>query len=355
MSQPSKKPNNPRLQKAPRSGSRKSRSPKKSPSQTSLLLKGVLVGLECLGLLGIGMSAVIVLLGYSANRFSGTGLLKSYLPFAAAITGLVLVGAVSLFLWMGSRRKFLARSFFLPPAIVLCVALVIATLAPPKFFTRAFLYYRVLIGGKEEAGRAALAHQVYAAYRRLDIDGLAKMMTQADGYAAPIEEAGAAYGIDADLLMGLAAVESSFQPRASSDGGQGLFQITQPPAAALKAARRSIAREQQDLTNPRINAHLGAATLQHYLNEMGGDLFLGLLAYNIGPANGGLRFIMSQYGATDFITIQPYLLQLPRDYPIRVLSYALAFRIKRREGRVLPYEEGTNALRIQMNGIPGLE
>ncbi|MDO9041492.1 MAG: hypothetical protein Q7U64_03980 [Desulfocapsaceae bacterium] len=32
------------------------------------------------------------------------------------------------------------------------------------------------------------------------------------------------------------------------------------------------------------------------------NLFLDLLAYNIGPANGGLRFIMNQYGATDFIT-----------------------------------------------------
>ncbi len=70
------------------------------------------------------------------------------------------------------------------------------------------------------------------------------------------------------------------------------------------------------------------------------DLFLGLLAYNIGPANGGLRFIMEQYGVTDFTTIQPYLLQLPRDYPIRVLAHALAFRIDRLEGRLLAYEEG---------------
>jgi soluble lytic murein transglycosylase-like protein len=107
------------------------------------------------------------------------------------------------------------------------------------------------------------------------------------------------------------------------------------------------------MTDPRYNAFLGAATLRHYINEMKGDLFLGLLAYNIGPANGGLRFIMAQYGATDFITIQPYLLQLPRDYPIRVLSYSLAFRLERVEGKLLAYEEGKNALRIQRLGIPG--
>ena len=79
-----------------------------------------------------------------------------------------------------------------------------------------------------------------------------------------------------------------------------------------------------------------------------------LLAYNIGPKNGGLRFIMQQYGATDFVTIQPYLQLLPRDYPIRVLSYSLAFRLWQKEGKLLAYEEGKNALHIQSIGIPGL-
>ena len=62
---------------------------------------------------------------------------------------------------------------------------------------------------------------------------------------------------------------------------------------------------------------------------------------------------MEQYGVTDFTTIQPYLLRLPRDYPIRVLAHALAFRIARKEGRLLAYEEGQNALAIQALGIPG--
>ncbi|MGZ8153505.1 MAG: transglycosylase, partial [Methylovulum sp.] len=56
----------------------------------------------------------------------------------------------------------------------------------------------------------------------------------------------------------------------------------------------------------------------------------------------------------DFVTIQPYLQQLPRDYPIRVLTYALAFRVLRQEGKLLAYEEGRNALRIQRLGVPGL-
>ncbi len=87
---------------------------------------------------------------------------------------------------------------------------------------------------------------------------------------------------------------------------------------------------------------------------MGGDLFLGLLAYNIGPRNGGLRSIMAQYGARDFVTIQPYLQLLPRDYPVRVLSAALAYRLWRAEATLPAYEVGDNALRIQRGGVPGL-
>jgi len=327
---------------------------KKSKPQLSQLQGYLLIGLEYLGLTSIGVATVIVVLGYSANRFSGTGFFKSHLPFAAGIIGVIILGVILLGLWQRLRRRLRERSHLLPPAVVLALALVISGLAPPELFSRAFLYYRVLVGGKQEASRVALMHQVYAAYRRLDTAQMTKMISQSGPYAAAIKEAGAAYGIDGDLLKGLAATESSFLPRASNDGGHGLFQVTKAPATVTKAVNRLFSAEHRVLTDTRYNAYLGAATLRHYLTEMKDDLFLGLLAYNIGPANGGLRFIMNQYGATDFITIQPYLLQLPRDYPIRVLSYSLAFRIGRKEGRLLAYEEGKNALRIQAIGIPGL-
>ena len=222
-----------------------------------------------------------------------------------------------------------------------------------ELFSRAFGYYRTLVGGKEEAGRVVLAHQVYAAYRRLDTVQLEKMISRAGPFSKAIEEAAAAYTIDIDLLKGLAAAESSYLPRNSTDGGHGLFQITQVPTAVSQDIDRLFSAKNRQISDPRYNAFLGAATLQYYLNEMNNDLFLGLLAYNIGPANGGLRFIMQQYGVTDFTTIQPYLLRLPRDYPIRVLAYALAFRIDRRKVRLLAYEEGRNALLIQAVGIPG--
>jgi hypothetical protein len=322
--------------------------------QATLFRDLLLISLEGLGLTIAGMVAIIVLLGYFANSFSGTSFLNNLLPFAGGILGFIILAAVLLSIWKRMRRWLQIRSPLLPPAIILGLALLIGGFVPQQLFTRAFGYYRTLVGGKEEAGRVTLAHQVYAAYRRLDTVPLVKMINRAGPYSEAIAEAAAAYAIDVDLLKGLAATESSYLPRPSGDGGHGLFQITQVPAVVTAAVNRRFPADSRLLTDPRYNAFLGAATLRHYLTEMKEDLFLGLLAYNIGPANGGLRFIMEKYGATDFVTIQPYLLQLPRDYPIRVLSYSLAFRIERKEGRLLAYEEGKNASRIQVLGIPGL-
>jgi soluble lytic murein transglycosylase-like protein len=213
---------------------------------------------------------------------------------------------------------------------------------------------RAFLGGPTEAQRLAIAHQVYAAYRRADTAGLLRVLERARVYEPTVLEAAAAFAVDPEVLMGIGSAESAFYPRDSADGGRGLFQITAPPAAAVASVRKRLGVEQLDPLNQRHNAFLAAATLRLYLDEMRGDPFLGLLAYNIGPKNGGLRTIMSQYGARDFVTIQPYLHQLPRDYPIRVLSAALAYRLWRTEGRLPRYEDGDNAARIQSVGIPGL-
>jgi hypothetical protein len=352
-SPPGKRRSTPRRPPPPRAGRKKNNGGRKK-GWNVLWRDILLLSLEGLGLIITGMAAIIGLLGYFANRFSGTSFLNNLLPFAGGILGFILLTAVLLSCWKRLRRWLQTRSLLLPPAMLLGLALLIGCFVPPELFIRAYGSYRTLVGGKEEAGRITLAHQVYAAYRRLDTGPLVKMINRAGPYAEAIAEAAEAYAIDIDLLMGLAATESSFLPRSSGDGGQGLFQITQAPAVVTAAVNRRFAEADRQFSDPRYNAYLGAATLRHYLIEMKDDLFLGLLAYNIGPANGGLRFIMEKYGATDFITIQPYLLRLPRDYPIRVLSYALAFRIERREGRLLAYEEGKNAWRIQGLGIPGL-
>lgn len=316
--------------------------------------KLLLLGIEIFGLGITAVSLIIVMLGYSANHFSGTSFFGSLLPFAFGVLALILVASVFLIGWWKLRNWLQFHSEFLTPALSLSFALLIAWFAIHDQFTLAYGNFRTLVGGKEEAGRMTISHQVYAAYRRHNSTQLQKMIKRAQEYQQAIQDAASAFNIDVNLLQGIAAVESSFIPRESSDGGRGLFQITQVPKTAITQAHIRLGTEKISLEDPRHNAFIAAATFKHYLAEMKGDLFLALLAYNIGPANGGLRFIMQQYGASDFTTIQPYLQTLPRDYPIRVLSYSLAFRIWQKEGKLLAYEEGNNAIYIQRIGIPGL-
>jgi sorbitol-specific phosphotransferase system component IIC len=325
------------------------------PQVASFKSRLLLVGLETLGLTITAISAVMIMLGYSAGWFSGTRFFSSLLPFAFGVLALIIAAAVLLIGWWKLRRWLQGRSAILSPILAVSFALVIGWFVMQNSFAQAFGHFRLLVGGKQEASRVTLAHQVYAAYRRYDPAQLLKMVDRAEAYNPAIAEAAKAFDIDPNLLQGIAAAESSFLPRDSQDGGHGLFQITQVPKAVMVQAGKQLGTAKPSLLDPRHNAFIGAATFKYYLTEMHNDLFLGLLAYNIGPRNGGLRFIMQQYGATDFVTIQPYLQQLPRDYPIRVLSHALAFRLWQKERKLLVYEEGDNAMRIQRIGIPGLQ
>lgn len=334
------------------------KSPKKvqpKPPVTSFRRRMLMVGLEALGLAVTAVSAIMILLGYSANWFSGTRFLTSLLPFAIGVLGLIVAAAVLLIGWWKLRKWLQGRAAVLVPVLAVSFALVIGWFVLQNRFTQAFGHFRTLVGGKQEAGRVTVAHQVYAAYRRYDPAELLKIINRAETYNPVIAEAAKAFDVDTNLLQGIAATESSFLPRDSRDGGRGLFQITLAPKAVMEQVGKQLEVSKPSPLNPRHNAFIAAATLKYYLAQMHGDLFLGLLAYNIGPTNGGLRFIMQQYGATDFVTIQPYLQQLPRDYPIRVLSHALAFRLWQTEGKLPVYEEGDNAMRIQSIGIPGLQ
>ncbi len=315
----------------------------------------VMLGIEAICLVVIAVYAIMVLLGYSANWLSGTRLFNNLLPFAASVLALVIVATVVLILWW-KLRNWLHKSVpILTPMLSISLAVLIGWFGIHSQFSQAVGHFRTLVGGKHEASRVTLTHQVYAAYRRYNHVQLQQLVGRSKPYNAAITEAANAFDIDVNLLQGIAATESSFLPRDSFDGGHGLFQITRVPKHIMASAAKRLGVSQPNLNNATHNAYIAAATLKFYLQQMKNDLFLGLLAYNIGPANGGLRFIMQQYGVADFITIQPYLQTLPRDYPIRVLSYALAFRLWQRDGRMLAYQEGENAVRIQSIGIPGLQ
>lgn len=314
-----------------------------------------LTGLEALAWVAISLIAVVLALGVIAQRFAGADRWSDSLAFAG---GVLLIGVGIALLARGwlLLRRFLGRYVsFAPAAAAVLFAAAAAWFATGERFREQAQSFRTMVGAKEAAARSTIAHQVFAAYRRLDLGQMEVVLERSRVFEPTIEEAAKSFEVEPEVLVGVGATESSFYPRKSADGGEGIFQITAAPASAARAVRERLKIAKLDPLNQRHNAFLGAATLRQYLDEMKSDLFLGLLAYNIGPRNGGLRTIMKQYGARDFTTIQPYLQNLPREYPIRVLSAALAYRVWRTEGRLARYEKEDNAKRIQRIGIPGID
>jgi hypothetical protein len=313
------------------------------------------VAIELGALLCAALVLMIFVLGQLANRFAGDSVVANLLPFAAAILTLSIFVGLLLWVWVKARLWLAKRMTVLPALSAASMAAVAVWSANQPGFYEEVSNLQTMIGGKAETERATISHQVYAAYRRANLADIEVILERSRVYEPTVREAAAAFRVDPEVLIGVGATESSFAPRSSKDGGSGLFQITKVPASVEKQVRDHLGVKKLDPWNQRHNAFLGAATLRRYLDQMGDDLFLGLLAYNIGPQNGGLKAIMTQYGAKDFVTIQPYLKHLPRDYPIRVLSAALAFRVWRAEGSLPRYEEGGNAKRIQRLGVPGLD
>lgn len=311
-------------------------------------------GIEAIALLAAALTGVIAAVGRLADALSGAAGWSHLLPFAVGVLAVGIGAAALLRGWLAARDALTRFGDAGPAATAVAVAAIALWLASGAAFQDDVASLRALVGGRAETERLTLAHQVYAAYRRADLAQLGRILERARVYEPTVNEAAAAFAVDPEVLMGVGAAESAFYPRDSPDGGRGLFQITAPPVEAVAEVKRRLHVDQLDALNQRHNAFVAAATLRRYLDEMHGDPFLGLLAYNIGPRNGGLRSIMEQYGARDFVTIQPYLNTLPRDYPIRVLSAALAYRLWRTEGRLPRYEDGENAHHVQRVGIPGL-
>ena len=309
---------------------------------------------EAVATLVTALIVVTMALGHVSARFAGDRLWSHLLPFAATVLAIGVAVALLLRGWLAARTWLAARDPRAPVAVASGVALAAVVWTFHPAYRADVTSLRQAVGGSTEAQRTTLAHQVYAAYRRTEPKAWEHMLERSRDVDAVVREAADASGVDAEVLMGIAGAESSFNPRDSADGGRGLFQITAPPAEAVAQAKRQLGVTELDVRDHRHNAHLAAATLRLYYDQMHGEPFLTLLAYNIGPRNGGLATIMHQYGAHDFVTVQPYLQNMPRDYPVRVLAAALAYRLWHDEGRLPRYEDGDNARHVQAVGIPGL-
>ena len=95
-------------------------------------------------------------------------------------------------------------------------------------------------------------------------------------YGKFISAAAERYSLDPELIKAIIKVESSYNPNAvSAKGAMGLMQLMPETAKEMKVETPFKAEE---------NIMGGSRYLRKLLNLFGGDLRLGLAAYNAGPS-----------------------------------------------------------------------
>ena len=120
-------------------------------------------------------------------------------------------------------------------------------------------------------------------------------------YRELVEAAAARYGVDADLITSVIAVESNFDAKAlSRKNARGLMQLLPETAARLGV---------QDIYDPQENIDAGTRYLRELLEKYNNDLTLALAAYNAGPDR------VQQYGRVPpFTETLSYVRRVKRSY-----------------------------------------
>lgn len=120
-------------------------------------------------------------------------------------------------------------------------------------------------------------------------------------YREWVEAAAARYGVDADLITSVIAVESNFDPKAvSRKNARGLMQLLPETAARLGV---------QNIDDPQENIDAGTRYLRELLQKYNNDLVLTLAAYNAGPER------VQQYGRVPpFAETISYVRRVKRGY-----------------------------------------
>jgi hypothetical protein len=94
-------------------------------------------------------------------------------------------------------------------------------------------------------------------------------------YTELVNAASSKYGVDADLISSVIAVESNFDPKAvSRKNARGLMQLLPETADRFGV---------KDIFDPRENIEAGTRYLKELLQMYNNDLALTLAAYNAGP------------------------------------------------------------------------
>jgi len=116
-----------------------------------------------------------------------------------------------------------------------------------------------------------------------------------------IAEAASRYGVDAELITSVIAVESNFDPKAvSRKNARGLMQLLPETAARFGV---------KDVFDPKENIDAGTRYLRGLLQMYNNDLTLALAAYNAGPER------IQQYGRVPpFTETVTYVRRVKRNY-----------------------------------------
>ncbi|MFO0934720.1 MAG: lytic transglycosylase domain-containing protein [Planctomycetota bacterium] len=142
---------------------------------------------------------------------------------------------------------------------------------------------------------------------------------------APLRAAATEAGVDADLLRGLVAAESSGDPKARSGAGAvGLTQLL-PSTAAEQAVPLGLDPARLDLEDPATNLRLGARYLRRLLAQFDGEEAFAIAAYNAG-AEPVKRWRMRAPDAPAAEVIRREAYPETRNHVDRVLRYRDAFR-----------------------------
>lgn len=123
-------------------------------------------------------------------------------------------------------------------------------------------------------------------------------------YQEMIKAAAERYGVDADLITSVIAIESNFEARAvSRRNARGLMQLLPETAQRLGV---------RDIFDPRENIEAGTRYLKELLALYKNDLVLALAAYNAGPDR------VQQYGnVPPFAETRSYVRRVKRAFDER--------------------------------------
>lgn len=134
-----------------------------------------------------------------------------------------------------------------------------------------------LVSDRPVASAIRTQRQSFELFRHFNAGAGREVLLQQVPFGRLIQRAAAAEGVDPLLVAAIVEAESRFRPAAvSPKGALGLMQVMPQTAARFGGG---------DLADPGRNLQLGCRYLRELLDLYGGDLELGLAAYNAGPGN----------------------------------------------------------------------